>query len=123
MENNHFYIGFEKWIDEQLNRLNLSDVVAYNFNLYDDGNNKWSIELVGTSEFDENDSDWACSEIFATRENPFCIVYADNFIEVFEIFKSCVLKYLDDGKYSEQLKSKKGIGIGFVDGDLELIEY
>lgn len=123
MENNNFYLGFKKWLDEQLIHLNLSVAVAYNFNLYDDGNNKWSIEFVGTSEFDENDSDWACSEIFATRENPYSIVYNGTYIEVFEIFKSCVLMYLDDGKYSEQLKFKKGIGIGFVDGDLELIEY
>ena len=123
MENNNFYLSFKKWLDEQLIHLNLSVAVAYNFNLYDDGNNKWSIEFVGTSEFDENDSDWACSEIFATRENPYSIVYNGTYIKVFELFKSCVLMYLDDGKYSEQLKSKKGIGIGFVDGDLELIEY
>lgn len=38
---------------------------AVNFNLYENGNNQWSMELVGTSNFDAEYSDWACDEVFA----------------------------------------------------------
>ena len=29
--------------------------------------------------------------------------------------------YLEDGEYANILKSKEGIGIGFVDGDVEIL--
>lgn len=50
-----------------------SDVEAISFNLYEDNGDKWSVELVGTSTFDENNSDWACNEVYTTRENPYVL--------------------------------------------------
>ena len=64
------YKEFEKWVDSSLNTELPKDVVAFCFNLYDDGNGQWSVELVGTSSFDKDDSDWACNEVFDTRNNP-----------------------------------------------------
>lgn len=113
--------GFEKWLNEQMPKYNLDGVIAFNFNLYEDDGKKWSVELVGTNAFSENDSDWACCEVFATRDNPFTIEHSGDFKEVLSVFKNCVVKYLECGKYREQLKYKAGVGIGFVDGDLEII--
>ena len=116
-----YYDGFEKWLNEQISKCCLDDVIAFNFNLYEDGGKKWSVELVGTDTFSEGDTDWACCEVFTTRDNPFTIEHSGDFKEVLSVFKSCVVRYLECGNYREQLKSKAGIGIGFVDGDLELL--
>lgn len=116
-----YYDGFEKWLNEQISKCCLDDVIAFNFNLYEDGGKKWSVELVGTDTFSEGDTDWACCEVFATRDNPFVVEHSGDFREVLSVFKSCVVRYLECGNYREQLKSKAGIGIGFVDGDLELL--
>ena len=56
---------FFEWLDLILkNELN-SEIKAINFNLYEDTDNKWSIELVGTFSFDRDNDDWACDEVFA----------------------------------------------------------
>ena len=45
---------FFEWLDLILkNELN-SEIKAINFNLYEDTDNKWSIELVGTFSFDRD---------------------------------------------------------------------
>lgn len=36
---------------------------------YEDEDNQWSIEMVGTSSFDTGDSDWVCDEVFDTRDD------------------------------------------------------
>ncbi len=50
-----------------------NEVIAFGFNLYDDGDFHWSMELIGTSEFDVDDEDWLCNEVtdFDTRDGPF----------------------------------------------------
>ena len=114
-------IGFFNWLDEVLSKKLPSNIKAINFNLYEDNDNKWSIELVGTSTFDENNSDWACNEIYTTRENPYALVKESNWKEVETLFTSFLNNYLSTGKYSNILKEYCGIGIGFVDGDLSII--
>lgn len=39
--------GFYNWLENALKKLP-SNIEAINFNLYEDNDNKWSIELVGT---------------------------------------------------------------------------
>ena len=64
---------FFEWLDLILkNELN-SEIKAINFNLYEDTDNKWSVELVGTFSFDKDNDDWACDEVFTTRDQPFVI--------------------------------------------------
>ena len=118
---NQFYDEFQIWLDEQLPKQKLDGVVAFNFNLYEDADNKWSMELVGTDVFSKENTDWACSEVFATRETPYVIQYGGTFQEVLELFKKCAADYLKKGKYKNILKEKAGVGIGFVDGGLELL--
>lgn len=115
------YDGFSTWLDEQLSNQELDKVVGFCFNLYEDTDNRWSVELVGTSEFLEQDTDWACEELFATRENPYVIRYDGTFGQILEIFKKYAAEYLDKGTYKDKLKEKAGVGIGFVDGDLEIL--
>ncbi len=114
-------IEFFNWLDGVLSKKLPSNIRAINFNLYEDSNNKWSIELVGTTTFDENNSDWACDEVYATRENPYVLVKESNWKKIEDLYTSFLKNYLDTGKYSNILKEYCGIGIGFVDGDLSII--
>lgn len=62
-----------EWLNNVLKQEVSALVVAFCFNLYEDKNNNWSMELVGTKSFDIDEEDWACDEItdFGTRENNF----------------------------------------------------
>ena len=53
------YQKIEKWIDKVLQQDFPDDVVAVMFNLYEDGDALYSMEVVGTESFDDEDEDWA----------------------------------------------------------------
>lgn len=117
------YSDFEKWLDEILsNEKELSDdIVAFCFNLYEDADDKWSVELVGTGSFDKEDSDWPCYEVFTTRESPLTWKERMTWKDCLHVVETHLSNYLQNGKYSKLLLSKQGVGYGFVDGDLFLI--
>lgn len=111
------------WLNATLDQKIPEEVTAFCFNLYDDGDGNWSMELIGTERFDEDDEDWPCDEItdFGTRETPFTWNSDAEWEAVLEGMVSAIKKYLEGGEYAGVLKSKEGIGIGFVDGDIEIL--
>lgn len=113
--------GFFGWLDAVLAGGLPAGIKAINFNLYDDGGGKWSVELVGTSTFDENSSDWACREVYTTRDTPFVLMKESDWKTVESLFVSLLEKYLDGGKYASALKKYRAVGVGFVDGDLHIL--
>ena len=117
------YNTVEKWLDEILQQIIPDNVVALNFNLYDDGDYSWSIELVGTDSFDPDDEDWRCDEVFdfGTRNKPLGWREENDWDYILDEMMDMISNYLEEGKYSNVLKSYKAIGIGFVDGDAELL--
>ncbi|MBR3474298.1 MAG: hypothetical protein IKH34_04445 [Oscillospiraceae bacterium] len=114
---------FKQWLDPVLENDIPSDIVALSFNIYEDADKRWSVEVVGTSSFDENNDDWACDEItdFSTRGNPFSWQEDTTWEEVLPIVKRLIQGYLESGNHSDKLGNLSGIACGFVDGDLELI--
>ena len=116
-EENEFF----NWLDEVLNKQLPNDIKAINFNMYEDEDNKWSVELVGTSVFDENNSDWACCEVYTTRNNPYVLIKESDWKAIENLFISYLNRYLDTGKYSNVLKKYSAVGIGFADGDLHIV--
>ncbi|MDI9498428.1 MAG: hypothetical protein QM270_08110 [Bacillota bacterium] len=115
--------GLTNWLDGVLQRDIPGDVKAFAFNLYDDGNGNWSMELVGTRSFDPADTDWPCDEMtdFGTRAAPFRWNDAQRWDQVLEKAISVLKEYLKNGKYAAVLMSREGVGAGFVDGDLEIL--
>ncbi len=112
---------FVNWLDSILGKPLISEIVAVNFNLYENGNNQWSMELVGTSSFDAEDSDWACDEVFAARDTPLSWT-EDTTWETILAKAICEIEaYLGNGRYAEKLKSYDGVGVGFVDGDITIV--
>lgn len=112
-----------KWLDDVLENDIPNEVIAFGFNIYDDGNYNWSMELIGTSEFDINDEDWFCNEVtdFNTRENPLRWTKETEWEEIFNESIRVLREYLKSGKCADVLKAKLGIGVGFVDGDVEIL--
>ena len=115
------YKHFEKWLNEVLSEKMSDNIKAFCFNIYDDGNEEWSVELIGSKSFDTSDNDWPCDEVFTTRSNPLKWSNLMTWQKQIKILKSCIEQYLQNGKYSQMLLSKQGIGYGFVDGDLHIL--
>ena len=115
------YNRFQNWLSTILS-VNLPEKVeAINFNLYEDGGERWSIELVGTGCFNEEDEDWACNEVFTTRDDPFTIRYKGSWEVVEDIFTGYIRQYLEKGKMADRLKRYKAVAVGFVDGNITVL--
>lgn len=112
-----------EWIDTVLEQPIPDEVKAFCFNLYDDGDAKWSIELIGASQFCLEDEYWPCEEVttFETRENPYCFEQDEEWEVILEEVIAALKDYLHNGAKADCLKQKAGVGVGFVDGDVEII--
>ena len=117
------YTKVENWLNNVLIQEIPEEVAAFNFNIYEDEGCNWSIEVVGTGSFDEEDEDWACDEVtdFGTRENPLSWQEEAGWNEVLEEIMSVLKQYLNKGMYADVLKAGEGVGAGFVDGDIEIL--
>lgn len=117
------YALVASWLDDILKQPVPAEVAALNFNLYEDGSNNWSLELVGTGSFDPEDTDWACDEVFdfGTRDEPLTWNEDRAWNEVLDEVAQAIRKYLEQGACAYILNSYQGVGIGFVDGDIEIL--
>ena len=112
---------FTNWLNGVLTNEFPEDMVAVNFNLYEDGEEEWSVEFVGTSSFDEEDPDWACDEVFTTRENPYSFEKGAEWEVILDEVTSWIIEYLNNEEDAAKLKAYQGIGVGFVDGDILIL--
>ncbi len=112
-----------QWIDNVLNTNVPDNVVAFCFNLYDDSGDNWSMELVGSEWFDLEDEDWPCNEFteFNSRRNPYEWQMDCGWEEVLAYIVKELKEYLENGKHAALLKSRTGVGVGFVDGNIEIL--
>ncbi len=115
------YEVFEKWLNDTLSQKLPSELRAFCFNIYDDGEDCWSVELVGCDSFDKENADWACDEVFDNRDEPFAWEEKATPDHILAGAKVMALQYLESGEKADVLKSAEGVAIGFVDGDLELL--
>ena len=81
------------------------------------------MELVGTESFDPENEDWICEEVtdFETRDDPFAWEQEAGWEEILEEVILVLKEYLENGLYADLLKSRCGVGVGFVDGDVEIL--
>ena len=121
------YEAFVNWLDNILENNDMPDeTVSFCFNLYEESteDSVYAVQLVACEAFDENDPDWACEECWSSEEDIFCVELSDesekDWKAAQKLITGWVKEYLGNGKYADILTSKP-VGIGFVDGDLELI--
>ena len=63
------YDEFAKWLDRILDENMPLPGMAINFNIYEEVDLHWSIQLISSTYFDEEDEDWNCYEEFTTGED------------------------------------------------------
>lgn len=114
----------ETWMDNlELDNVP-EEVTAFNFNLYDDGDDlNWSMDLIGAPSFDLEDPDWACFEVtdFNSREPSFQWTEACDWETAYDRIVNVLKEYLEKGKYAPVLKGKTAVAVGFDSGDLEIL--
>ena len=92
--------SFEEWLDFVLGMPLPDDIAAVNFNLYEQEGNIWSIEFAGTEGFDPQDADWACEEVFVTREAPFSWEEEADWEQILTEMSERLQIYLENGRYA-----------------------
>lgn len=112
---------FEEWFDSYLCRGLPRDIIAVNFNIYETEDPElYELQMIGSSEYDPDDPDWACSEEFTTGEDVLELEASD--------CEDCLMRvggllheYLEVGAYAAVLSSLNALTYGFADGDLEVV--
>ena len=119
------YNIFKDWIDKQFKKGIPENSVAANFNIYEGSDKTYHIQIITAVEFDENDSDWACDPAFSSGED-ICVIprtdTIDGWREGLEYIANLIIQYLDEGQNKDWLCSLTAVGVGFVDGDLVLLQ-
>lgn len=114
---------FGEWLDEQLDTEIPEEIIAFNINIYE---SPFSVEVVGSSEFDLDDDDWACNEdwIPKIRMNPMSDeLFGSSWDEAQENIMIMAKSYLESSlKNVNKLKSAKAFALGFVDGNLSYVK-
>ena len=109
---------FDAWLDDALSHPISPSVVAFSFNLAE----PWCIEIVGLDRYSEDDSDWACEEVFRPDVESLDLPESDvgeTWEVVLEAAKRLVAAYLDrPSAGSAILRRAQAVAVGFVDGDL-----
>ena len=121
--NTELFVQFNAWTDRVMSEIGSTPVVAYNFNLYEH-EDEFAIQLVGTRSFDLTNEDWACDEVFSSGEDLFYLPHAivgDKWQTGLNAAKSLVKNYLQHGQNAELMKSSRGVGVGFVSGNIALV--
>ena len=63
----------EDWLLElSHNEVIPENIVALNFGIFE-SENGYCVYLIGSESYDVDDDDWACDEVFTTRDQPFVI--------------------------------------------------
>lgn len=112
---------FFSWMNEISAREFPEDMAAICFNLYDEGDNHWGVEFVGTDEYDEEDDDWACDEIITFRDDLFHMEMDADWEEVWNLINEWMNDYLKTGQGAEKLLQYEAIATGFTDSELKIL--
>lgn len=122
------YLKFAEWLDNLLENNDMPDSTkAFNFNLYDDSQEEivFGVQLIASDRFDAENQDWACCECWSSEEDIFYISAddeEDKSDQAFQKFISeLICDYLEKGTYRDILLDSDAVGVGFVDGDIDLL--
>lgn len=110
---------FARWLDIVLVPELPEGIAAFNFNLYEDGEDSrlFAAQLIGAPSYDPLMPDWACEELFTTGEYLF-LIRAESWLDCLEICEGFIRDYLRRGRYRDKLLAARAVTAGFVDGDI-----
>lgn len=114
---------FNNWISDINSHENPSkDIIAFWFGLFETENG-FTMYLIGSKEFAENDDDWTCNEDFEPKDKylnlPNESTTGRNFENVLEDSIDILRAFLESNDFKTSIFSSSiAIAIGFDDGDL-----
>jgi hypothetical protein len=117
------YKDFSSWLNNHLSENWLFRIVAVKFNLHEGAEQTYDIELIGCRSLGENDNNWDCDTTFTTKQLfsiPRTSEIADK-KQGFSFITDLISEYIADGKYRDYLLQCIAVGVGFIDGDNEII--
>lgn len=115
--------AFDTWVDGALTRKIPKQTVAFHFNLYE-SIGEFHVQLIGAEEFSRDDPGWPCAETFSTGEDIFAVPHAvvgAQWEACLEAAEAAVRRYMETGSKAAVLRASRGVGVGFVDGDVEVV--
>ncbi len=110
-------------MDNSLSQETPKNTVAFHFNLYE-GSDSIHVQLMGTDSFKGDADYWPGNETFSTGEAVFEVPFTHagaEWPEWLEFLKQLVVAYIESGGKPAGLRNSKGVGIGFVDGDMYVL--
>ncbi|MBT7299175.1 MAG: hypothetical protein HN849_06675 [Victivallales bacterium] len=112
------------WLQASFANQDTSEIRGYSFNLVENGG-EFSVELIGSPEFDDEGPDWACDEVFVGTPRSIPIpqpIHEGHWEKCLENMVRVLSDYLECGDVNAQiLKRAEGTSTGFVDGELVTI--
>ncbi|MDE6035606.1 MAG: hypothetical protein K2G36_06815 [Ruminococcus sp.] len=124
MIKNHeeIYKSFAEWLDSLLEKNDIpADMKAFNFNLYEEEDNIYSIQLITSDRFDPAGDEWACYEIWSSEEDLFFVDTSDEDDKSRAKFEEFATDMISGYIGKNDILKRLPVGIGFVDGDLKII--
>ena len=116
------YSSFAEWLDNLLEKNDMpEDTKAFNFNLYEEDDNVYSVQLIASDRFATGDDEWACCEIWSSEEDLFFVDASDEDDKSRETFQKFATDMISGYIAQNDILNHKPVGIGFVDGDLNII--
>lgn len=114
---------FIEWLDTQMNETIPAEIVAFTINIYE---SPFNIEIVGSSEFDAEDDDWACNEDWVPKERIVSIspcFFGSSWQQTQATIVALAKQYLlSNSKNVLKLKAANAFAVGFVDADLSYVQ-
>ena len=113
---------YHKWIEKTLSKKLPEGINGFAINLYEN-TSSFDAELIATPEFDPDDEDWACDDIFMSKKFKFPHkALGSDWEPALEEIANSTKNYISLGsKGACLLTAVKGVGVGFVDGNLVLV--
>ena len=108
----------EKWIDDAFENYIPEEINVINFELREYDDNYWSIEMIRKNNLEE-DSDYAYDKVFKKEFRSW--MQKATWEEILDEVITKTTKYINNGRFSEKVKSYEEIGVGFIDGDLTIV--
>lgn len=120
----HHQRAYADWLDTICQRPIPPAVVAFNVNLYDAGSaGFYDAEVIGAAEYDAQDEDWSCYDIFNSGlknrfELPASVVDTD-WEKALQLFVNWTRLYCEDvSNHGDVFRHARAVTVRFVDGNL-----
>lgn len=115
--------SFNTWLDKIIRTETPDkDIIAYYIGI-SESTEGYMICLIGSKEFDENDSDWACNMDFVPKDKYLNLGQTGaNWEDILEQTKTLIQNFKQSQTFKNSFLNNAKIATGFDDGDLFVME-